>query len=88
MSTREVNADRKGPKDLMDLANKAIAYKEVRDAKSAHDENPTPTSQSRIDDAFEHFTDLHRGNDGKVDVEDLNHTVNLLNAHIAKGKSH
>lgn len=34
MSSRSVNANRQGPKDLIDLANKAQAYKELLAAKA------------------------------------------------------
>lgn len=94
MSTRAVNADRRGPKDLMDLAQKAQAFKELKDAQ-AHNESweansiigIKPAAQKRVDDAFEHFADLHRHPEtGEVDTADMQNTIDLLNQHIAKGK--
>jgi hypothetical protein len=82
MSTRAVNADRKGPKDLMDLANKANAYKAVLDAKGAHDANPSETSQGKLDDAFEYFSGLHNNN-----PNDIQATIDMVRSHIAKGKA-
>lgn len=83
-----VNADRKGPKDMIDLAQKAQAYKGLLDAKKRHEANPSDGSQKHLDDAFEAFTDLHHGENGKVDTGAVNATINLLNEHIAKGKAH
>jgi len=78
-----VNADRKGPKDMMDLANKANAYKGLLDAKSRHDAGPTPETQAAVDDAFDHFATLHGG-----DAGDMQTTRAYIEAMLAKGKAH
>lgn len=86
MSTREVNADRRGPKDLMDLANKAQVYKGLLQAKEAHEANGTPETQQRLDDSFEQFADLHRHPEtGKVDTGSMQATMDLINRHLKKG---
>jgi hypothetical protein len=102
MSTQIVNADRKGPKDLMDLAAKAQAYKAVLDAKRIHESmnpnvmsvddnlNPVPAktqSQTYLDDAFEAFANLHRNPDtGNVDAAEMQATMEYINKHLQKGK--
>lgn len=92
MSTQGVNADRKGPKNLMDLANKAQAYKELLGAKERM-AGQTPGSyaqghaQNTLDDAFEHFAELHRDpTTGEVDTAEMQATMGYLDQHIAKGK--
>jgi hypothetical protein len=82
------NADRKGPKDMLDLATKANSYKNLLAAKSAHEANPSEGTQRAVDDAFEDFAELHRGPHGAVDTGDMQATMGYLNAHIAKGKAH
>jgi hypothetical protein len=98
-----VNADRKGPKDLMDLANKANAYKAVLDAKRIHEQmNPnvmsvdddlqrvpaTQHTQKALDDAFEAFADLHRHPEtGKVDPAEMQATMDFIDSHLKKGKN-
>jgi hypothetical protein len=102
MSTQVVNADRKGPKDLMDLAAKAQAYKAVLDAKRIHenmnpkvmsvddDLNPVPANtqtQTKLDEAFEAFANLHRNPEtGNVDAAEMQATMEYLNKHLQKGK--
>jgi hypothetical protein len=87
MSTRDVNADRSGPKNLMDLATKAQAYKALLDASEHHAANYNSESQEGVDDAFEHFANLHRDPEtGSINMAELNATKNLLDAHLAKGK--
>lgn len=95
-----VNADRKGPKDLIDLAQKAQAYKKLLSEKAYRDNPPqssvgpgnligfdAETNQRRVDDAFEAFADLHRHPEtGKVDTGEMQATMDYLNQHIAKGK--
>lgn len=106
MSTQAVNANRLGPKNLMDLAQKAQAYKALLHAKETHEgaqkqeamSEPSDMgllvttggssgTQKHLDDAFEHFADLHRNPEtGKVDTGEMQATMNYLNQHIAKGK--
>jgi hypothetical protein len=82
-----VNADRKGPKDLLDLAHKAHAYKALLGAKAARDAG-NEGAQKGVDDAFERFADLHRNPEtGKVDTGEMQATIDYLNKHIQKGKS-
>jgi hypothetical protein len=83
-----VNADRKGPKDLMDLATKGNAYKALLDARDAHQAAGTPATQEAVDNAFEHFSDLHRGEDGKVNTGDMQATMGYIDTLRAKGKAH
>ena len=107
MSTQSVNANRLGPKNLMDLAQKAQAYKALLTAKENLNA-PDPSQgllrpggkaaaamgmvigdarQTHLDDAFEHFADLHRHPEtGKVDTNEMQATMAYLDAHIAKGK--
>jgi hypothetical protein len=83
-----VNADRKGPKDMLDLAHKANAYKNLLDARDAHVATGSPATQKGVDDAFEAFSDLHRGEDGNVNTGDMQATMGYIDALRAKGKSH
>lgn len=106
MSTQAVNANRLGPKNLMDLAQKAQAYKALLNAKENHEHaqkqeamgepsdmgfmvttGGTAGTQPHLDDAFEHFANLHRDPEtGKVNTAEMQATMNYLNQHIAKGK--
>lgn len=47
MSTREVNADRKGPKNLMELANRMTAAKEHQDASNAWEDASKASAEGR-----------------------------------------
>lgn len=92
MSTREVNADRKGPKDLMDLASKAQAVKglmdaqnRLADAQSAHESGADVNFGPLItahDSALEELNSVH-GNDPAA-VQD---TLRYIKETLAKGKS-
>ena len=85
--TTEVNADRRGPKNLLDLATKAQALKGFSDAHSrfqAAQESGevTPEVTKAHDDAFENLMDVH-GNDPK----ELQATAAYIQQLRAKGKS-
>ena len=96
MSTQLVNANRKGPKNLMDLAQKAQAYKAVLEAREnnrnpaealAGDQKGLDERQSKLDDAFEAFANLHRNPDtGNVDPAEVQATMEYINKHLQKGK--
>lgn len=96
MSTQLVNANRLGPKNLMDLAQKAQAYKAVLEAREnnrnpaealAGDQKGLDERQSNLDDAFEVFAGLHRNPDtGNVDPAEIQATMEYLNKHLRKGK--
>jgi peptidoglycan hydrolase CwlO-like protein len=96
MSTQLVNANRKGPKNLMDLAQKAQAYKAVLEAREnnrnpaealAGDQKGLDERQSKLDDAFETFANLHRNPEtGNVDAAEMQATMEYLNKHLQKGK--
>lgn len=88
MSTRDVNADRKGPKDLLDLAHKANALKgftesklALEQAQSANDQDLVATAQRKHDDNFEYLMDVHNN-----DPEELQATAGYLQGRLAKGK--
>ena len=86
--TREVNADRRGPKDLMDLATKAQALKGFIDARmkkeSAERSGVEDLSghQKNLDDAFENLMDVH-GNDQSAVAA----TAQYVHSTLMKGKS-
>ena len=75
----EVNADRKGPKDMMDLARKANAVKSFMDSER-NLKNGTG-SQDTHDDNFEHLMDVHDN-----DPESLRATVQYVSDMLNKGK--
>jgi hypothetical protein len=75
----EVNADRKGPKDMMDLAVKANAVKAFIDSERALKEGTG--SQETHDDNFEHLMSVHDN-----DPEKLRATVQYVRDMLAKGK--
>jgi hypothetical protein len=84
-----VNADRRGPKDMLDLAHKANAYKNLLDAKAANESAQTGASQAAVDNAFEAFADLHRHPEtGEVNTGDMQATMGYIDAMRAKGKNH
>lgn len=74
MSTQSVNADRRGPKDLMDLATKANALKGFIDARVRHENaiasgaGPTEIAahQRNLDNAFEDLMDVHDNDQSAV----------------------
>ena len=75
----EVNADRKGPKDMMDLATKANAVKAFIDSEKALKEGTG--SQEAHDDNFEHLMNVHDN-----DTDSLRATVQYVSDMINKGK--
>lgn len=84
--TREVNADRRGPKDLMDLATKAQALKgfiDARVAKESAERSGTATEghQSALDNAFEHLMDVHGNDQSQVAA-----TAQYVHQTLMKGK--
>lgn len=87
--TREVNADRRGPKDLMDLATKAQALKGFIDARVKHEgaiasgAGPTEIAahQRNLDNAFEDLMDVHDNDQGAVAE-----TARYVHQTLIKGK--
>jgi hypothetical protein len=103
MSTRAVNADRKGPKDLMDLANKANAYKAVLDAQDSLKAGTPERGALRpggkaasvlgsvhtdiLQNNLDDAFEHFSGLHGHDPVQ-IQATIDLLKSHIAKGKAH
>lgn len=87
MSTREVNADRKGPKNLMELATRANAYKELMDSKAAYLDEPNEATYQRHYTAALDFADAHNRPDGTADPEAAAETIRLMQDRYAKGKA-
>lgn len=87
--TTEVNADRKGPKDLMDLATKAQALKGFIDARVKHEgaiasgAGPTEIAahQRNLDNAFEDLMEAHDNDQGAVAA-----TARYVHDTLIKGK--
>ena len=84
-----VNADRKGPKDLMDLAQKANAFKSLADsgvklkeAQAAGDDHAIGLAQQRHDDNFQYLVELHDHDMGAVQS-----TAKYLQDRLFKGKA-
>lgn len=81
-----VNADRKGPKDFLDLAHKANAFKSFAESKIALDNASTPeeraAAQGYHDDNFEYLMSLHNN-----DPAELQATAGYLQDRITKGKA-
>ena len=75
----EINADRKGPKDLMDLATKANALKAFMDSEKAL--KLGTGDQDTHDNNFEHLMDVHDN-----DPNQLRATVEYVKNMLAKGK--
>ena len=82
-----VNADRKGPKDLLDLAHKANAFKSFAESKVALQNASSPeekvAAQNLHDDNFEYLMQLHNN-----DPAELSATAGYLQDRLNKGKSH
>lgn len=87
MSTREVNADRKGPKNLMELATRANAYKELMDSKAAYLAKPNEETYQRHYTAALDFADAHSNSEGMADPEAAEETIRLMKDRYAKGKA-
>lgn len=75
----EVNADRKGPKDMMDLATKANAVKSFMDSEKRL--RAGEDVQDLHDDNFEHLMAVHDN-----DPEKLRATVQYVSDMLNKGK--
>jgi hypothetical protein len=75
----EVNADRKGPKDMMDLAVKANALYDFMDTQNRLQNGEDV--QDQHDQNFEHLWSVH-----DQDPEKLRATVAYVNNMIYKGK--